>query len=109
MHVVIFRYPFNVVFISKYIFFFIEDLRHRDEKFQRLHAEFRNTMESIAILLSLPTRFVEAHESTIKDRIREVLSENKDKSMVSIPILLKIEYYIEFKEIRVFFFYISYY
>ncbi|CAG9578735.1 unnamed protein product [Danaus chrysippus] len=57
-----------------------EDLRHRDEKYQRLQTEFRNTMESIAILLSLPTRFVEAHESTIKDRIREILSENKDKT-----------------------------
>ncbi|XP_047019030.1 coiled-coil domain-containing protein 170 isoform X2 [Helicoverpa zea] len=58
-----------------------EDLRHRDEKYQRLHAEYRNTMESLAILLSLPTRFVEAHESTIKDRIREILSDNKDKSV----------------------------
>ncbi|XP_028164164.1 coiled-coil domain-containing protein 170 [Ostrinia furnacalis] len=58
-----------------------EDLRHRDEKNQRLQTEFRNTMESIAILLSLPTRFVEAHESTIKDRIREILSDNKDKSV----------------------------
>ncbi|XP_061382736.1 desmoplakin isoform X5 [Danaus plexippus] len=57
-----------------------EDLRHRDEKYQRLQTEFRNTMESIAILLSLPTRFVEAHESTIKDRIREILSENKDRT-----------------------------
>ncbi|CAH0714405.1 unnamed protein product, partial [Brenthis ino] len=58
-----------------------EDLRHRDEKYQRLQTEFRNTMESIAILLSLPTRFVEAHESTIKDRVREILSDNKDKSV----------------------------
>ncbi|XP_014363513.2 coiled-coil domain-containing protein 170 [Papilio machaon] len=58
-----------------------EDLRHRDEKYQKLQSEFRNTMESIAILLSLPTRFVEAHESTIKDRIREILGENKDKSL----------------------------
>ncbi|KAI8422265.1 hypothetical protein MSG28_006152 [Choristoneura fumiferana] len=58
-----------------------EDLRHRDEKYQRLQTEFRNTMESIAILLSLPTRFVEAHESTIKDRIREILSDNKDKTV----------------------------
>ncbi|CAH0581308.1 unnamed protein product [Chrysodeixis includens] len=58
-----------------------QDLRHRDEKFQRIHAEYRNTMESIAILLSLPTRFVEAHETTIKDRIREILSDNKDKSV----------------------------
>ncbi|XP_028032531.1 coiled-coil domain-containing protein 170 isoform X1 [Bombyx mandarina] len=58
-----------------------EDLRHRDEKYQRLHAEFRNTMESFAILLSLPTRFVEAHESTIKERIREILSESKDKTV----------------------------
>lgn len=41
-------------------------------------------MESIAILLSLPTRFVEAHESTIKDRIREILSDNKDKTVVRI-------------------------
>ncbi|XP_072939058.1 coiled-coil domain-containing protein 170 [Epargyreus clarus] len=58
-----------------------EDLRHRDEKYQRLQTEFRNTMESIAILLSLPTRFVEAHESTIKDRIREILGDNKDKTV----------------------------
>ncbi|KAL0880895.1 hypothetical protein ABMA27_002070 [Loxostege sticticalis] len=58
-----------------------EDLRHREEKYQRLQTEFRNTLESIAILLSLPTRFVEAHESTIKDRIREILSDNKDKSV----------------------------
>ncbi|XP_013136804.1 PREDICTED: coiled-coil domain-containing protein 170 [Papilio polytes] len=58
-----------------------EDLRHRDEKYQKLHSEFRNTMESIAILLSLPTRFVEAHETTIKDRIREILGDNKDKSL----------------------------
>nr|XP_037870454.1 coiled-coil domain-containing protein 170 isoform X2 [Bombyx mori] len=58
-----------------------EDLRHRDEKYQRLQAEFRNTMESFAILLSLPTRFVEAHESTIKERIREILSESKDKTV----------------------------
>ncbi|XP_060803904.1 coiled-coil domain-containing protein 170-like [Amyelois transitella] len=58
-----------------------EDLRHREEKYQRLQAEFRNTMESLAILLSLPTRFVEAHESTIKDRIRELLSENKDRAV----------------------------
>ncbi|XP_050673844.1 coiled-coil domain-containing protein 170 [Leptidea sinapis] len=57
-----------------------EDLRHRDDKYQRLQTDFRNTMESIAILLSLPTRFVEAHETTIKDRIREILSDNKDKS-----------------------------
>ncbi|CAK1601003.1 unnamed protein product [Parnassius mnemosyne] len=57
-----------------------EDLRHRDDKYQRLQTEFRNTMESIAIVLSLPTRFVEAHESTIKDRIREILGENKDKA-----------------------------
>lgn len=63
---------------------FPEDLRHRDEKYQRLQTEFRNTMESIAILLSLPTRFVEAHESTIKDRIREILSDNKDKTVVRI-------------------------
>lgn len=45
-------------------------------------------MESIAILLSLPTRFVEAHESTIKDRIREILSENKDKTVVSNDIVM---------------------
>lgn len=64
------------------MFFCPEDLKHRDEKYMRLQAEFRNTMESIAILLSLPTRFVEAHESTIKDRIREILSENKDRAVV---------------------------
>ncbi|XP_048480325.1 coiled-coil domain-containing protein 170 [Plutella xylostella] len=58
-----------------------EDLRHREDKYQRLQADFRNTLESVAILLSLPARFVEAHESSIKDRIREILSENKDKTV----------------------------
>lgn len=55
-------------------------------------------MESIAILLSLPSRFVEAHESTIKDRIREILSDNKDKSVVNYDIefviILNITYII---------------
>lgn len=85
----------KVFYNINYIKILSEDLRHRDEKYQRIQAEFRNTMESIAILLSLPTRFVEAHESTIKDRIREILSDNKDKTVVSQTKLFK--YIIEIK------------
>lgn len=37
-------------------------------------------MESLAIQLSTPSRFVESHESSIKERLRELLLENKEKS-----------------------------
>lgn len=54
----------------------------KDEKHQRLQNELRHLLESLAILLSSPTRFVESLESSIKERIREVLQDNKEKSVV---------------------------
>lgn len=44
--------------------------------------ENRHLLESLAILLSTPSRFVESLEGAIKDRIRELLLENKDKTAV---------------------------
>lgn len=54
----------------------------REEKIQRLQNENRHLLESLSILLSTPTRFVESVEASIKDRIREIITENKDKTAV---------------------------
>ncbi|XP_024943852.1 coiled-coil domain-containing protein 170 isoform X2 [Cephus cinctus] len=56
-----------------------EDLKAREEKGQRLQNDFRHFLESLAILLSTPNRFVESNENAIKDRIREILADNKDQ------------------------------
>ncbi|KAL6437711.1 hypothetical protein ACFW04_004235 [Cataglyphis niger] len=58
-----------------------EDLKAREEKTQRVQNDLRHLLESLAILVSTPNRFVESHENAIKDRIREILAENKDQSL----------------------------
>lgn len=57
-------------------------MKNREEKEQRLQTELRHLLESLAILLSTPSRFVESHENVIKDRIREILAESKDQALV---------------------------
>ncbi|KYB27926.1 coiled-coil domain-containing protein 170 isoform X1 [Tribolium castaneum] len=56
-----------------------DELKIREEKIQRLQSEHRHTLESFSILLSTPSRFVDSLESAIKDRIRDILTDNKDK------------------------------
>ncbi|CAK9830412.1 Coiled-coil domain-containing protein 170 [Anthophora retusa] len=58
-----------------------EDLKHREEKVQRVQTELRHLLESLAILVSGPNRFVESQENAIKDRIREILAEKKDQAL----------------------------
>ncbi|XP_070168634.1 coiled-coil domain-containing protein 170 isoform X2 [Polyergus mexicanus] len=58
-----------------------EDLKAREEKTQRVQNDSRHFLESLAILVSTPNRFVESHENAIKDRIREILADNKDQSI----------------------------
>lgn len=60
-----------------------DELKVREEKIQRLQSENRYSLESLAILLSTPSRFVESLEATVKDRIRELLTENKEKTAVT--------------------------
>lgn len=60
-----------------------EDLKAREEKTQRVQNDLRHLLESLAILVSTPNRFVESHENAIKDRIREILADNKDQSIVT--------------------------
>ncbi|XP_074113637.1 uncharacterized protein LOC141536796 isoform X2 [Cotesia typhae] len=55
-----------------------DDLKNREEKLSRVQNELRHLLESLAILVSTPNRFVESHENSIKDRIREITAENKD-------------------------------
>ncbi|KAF7992782.1 hypothetical protein HCN44_005126 [Aphidius gifuensis] len=58
-----------------------DELKNRDEKNQRIQNELRHFLESLAVLLSAPNRFIESHENSIKDRIREILAENKDQNI----------------------------
>ncbi|XP_054002966.1 coiled-coil domain-containing protein 170 isoform X3 [Hylaeus anthracinus] len=58
-----------------------EDLKHREEKMQRMQNESRHFLESLAILVGGPNRYVESHENAIKDRIREILAEYKDQTI----------------------------
>ncbi|XP_023287530.1 coiled-coil domain-containing protein 170 [Orussus abietinus] len=58
-----------------------EELKCKEEKVQRTHNENRHILESLAILLSSPNRFVESCENAIKDRIRELLNDNKDQCL----------------------------
>ncbi|XP_019699519.2 coiled-coil domain-containing protein 170 isoform X2 [Harpegnathos saltator] len=58
-----------------------EDLKAREEKTQRLQNELRHLLESLAILVSTPSRFVESHENAVKDRVREILADHKDQAL----------------------------
>ena len=60
-----------------------EEVKIREEKWLRLQNELRHLIESLAIMLSSPSRFVESSEGCIKERIREILSDNKDLVVVS--------------------------
>ncbi|KAE8750207.1 hypothetical protein FOCC_FOCC003015 [Frankliniella occidentalis] len=55
-----------------------EEVKIREEKWMRLQNELRHLLESLAIMVSSPSRFVESTEGCIKERIREILSDNKD-------------------------------
>lgn len=52
-----------------------------------MQSQLRHLLESLAILVSGPNRFVESHENAIKDRIREILAENKDQALVFFRII----------------------
>ncbi|XP_034950861.1 coiled-coil domain-containing protein 170 [Chelonus insularis] len=58
-----------------------EDLKNKEEKLQRIQTEMRHLLESLAILVSTSNRFVESHENSIKDRIREILADHKDQTL----------------------------
>nr|CAH7715455.1 unnamed protein product [Callosobruchus chinensis] len=57
-----------------------DELKLKDEKIQRLQADNKHNLESLAIILSTPSRFVDSVETSLKDRIHEILDENKEKT-----------------------------
>ncbi|CAH1965696.1 unnamed protein product [Acanthoscelides obtectus] len=64
-----------------------DELKAKDERIQRLQADNKHTLESLAIILSTPSRFVDSLESSLKDRIHEILDENKEKNAVIFVVL----------------------
>ncbi|XP_065158638.1 coiled-coil domain-containing protein 170 isoform X2 [Atheta coriaria] len=57
-----------------------EELKGRDDRVARLQHDYRHMLESLSILLSSPSRFIEGLETCIKDRIRELIADSKEKS-----------------------------
>ncbi|KAK4886864.1 hypothetical protein RN001_003135 [Aquatica leii] len=57
-----------------------DDLKLQEERHQHLHQEHRSFLESTALLLSTPTRFIDSLDEAIKDRIRDILADNREKS-----------------------------
>lgn len=49
---------------------------------QRLSADHKHSLETLAILLSNPSRYVDSLEASIKERIHEILNENNEKTSV---------------------------
>ncbi|CAG9828076.1 unnamed protein product, partial [Diabrotica balteata] len=58
-----------------------DDLALKEEKIQRLSTDHKHILDSVAILLSTPARFVDSSETSIKDRILELMNDNNDKSV----------------------------
>ncbi|KAK9507669.1 hypothetical protein O3M35_007475 [Rhynocoris fuscipes] len=58
-----------------------EDLKQKEDKSMRLETELRHLLESLAILLSTPVRFVESNEISIKEKVRDLINEAKEKSL----------------------------
>lgn len=61
---------------------FLDDIKQQEEKYQRLHLEHRGALESLSVQLSTPSFFVDTIEESIKARIRDILTENRDKTAV---------------------------
>ncbi|XP_056648311.1 coiled-coil domain-containing protein 170 [Diorhabda sublineata] len=57
-----------------------DDLTVKEEKIQRLVNDHKHILDSMAILLSTPARFVDSTETTIKERIHEVMNDNNEKT-----------------------------
>lgn len=60
-----------------------EEVKCREEKATRSQCELRRVLEGLAVQLSSPARFVDAQEENIRERIRELQHECKERSVVS--------------------------
>jgi hypothetical protein len=59
-----------------------EEVKCREEKATRSQCELRRVLEGLAVQLSSPARFVDAQEESIRERIRELQHECKERSVV---------------------------
>ncbi|KAK6640483.1 hypothetical protein RUM44_012178 [Polyplax serrata] len=58
-----------------------DECRIKEEKSHRLQSELRLFLESLAIALSTPTRFVGSTEDEIKNGIKAIVQESKEKAL----------------------------
>ncbi|KAK9680112.1 hypothetical protein QE152_g39349 [Popillia japonica] len=56
-----------------------DEIRIREEKCQKIQHDHHKYLEMVSGMLCTPGHFVETCETAIKDRIRELITENKDK------------------------------
>ena len=61
---------------------FSDDVKKKEEKIQEVQNELTHLLETLAIITSTPTHFVEPQIHTIKDRIKQIVHDIKEKTMV---------------------------
>lgn len=64
------------------IFHFLDELKQKEDKIQEVQNGLTHFLETLAIITSTPTHFVEPQASTIKERVKEIVHEAKEKSLV---------------------------
>lgn len=57
-------------------------MKQKEDKAQEVHNELTHLLETLAIITSTPTHFVEPQILTIKERVKQIVHEAKEKSLV---------------------------
>ncbi len=69
--------------LKLFSFFLITgELKQKDDKIQEVQNELIHLLETLAIITSTPTHFVEPQAMTIRERVKEIVHEIKEKSVV---------------------------
>lgn len=63
---------------------FIDELKQKEDKIQEVQNELTHLLETLAIITSTPTHFVEPQVLTIRERIKQIVHEIKEKSAVNV-------------------------
>lgn len=68
--------------INYKIFNYLDELKQKEDKIQEVQNGLTHLLETLAIITSTPTHFVEPQASTIKERVKQIVHEAKEKSLV---------------------------
>lgn len=64
--------------------FILGEIKQKEDRIQEVQNELTHLLETLAIVTSSPTHFVEPQVITIRERVKEIVHELKEKSVASI-------------------------